>query len=62
MASLTAGITAALIVAGTLGLFFANTRGMAVAAIAALCFVWPALAVPIVALVGGILYLRILRK
>lgn len=62
MASLTAGITAALIVAGTLGLSFSSTRGMAIAAIAALTFIYPALVIPILAMVGGYLYLRFLRK
>ncbi len=62
MAGITAGITAALIVAGTLGLAFSSTRGMAIAAIAALTFIYPALVIPILALVGVLLYLRHVRK
>ncbi len=62
MAGITAGITAALIVAGVLGLSFSSTRGMAIAAIAALTFIYPALVIPILALVGVLLYLRHVRK
>lgn len=62
MVGITAGITAALIVAGALGLAFSSTRGMAIAAIAALTFIYPALVIPILALVGVFLYLRHVRK
>jgi len=62
LAGITAGITAALIVAGVLGLSFSSTRGMAIAAIAALTFIYPALVIPILALVGVLLYLRHVRK
>ena len=62
MAGITAGITAALIVAGVLGLSFSSTRGMAIAAIAALTFIYPALVIPILALVGAILFLHHIRK
>ena len=41
------GITAALIAAAVLGLWFTATRGIAVAAVAALTFLFPWLAVPI---------------
>lgn len=62
MVGITAGITAALTVAGVLGLSFSSTRGMAIAAIAALTFIYPALVIPILALVGGLLFLRHFRK
>lgn len=59
MASITAGITAALVVAGTLGMCFSSSRPWAIAAISALTYIYPALVIPILALVGGYLYLRI---
>lgn len=62
MVGITAGVTAALTVAGVLGLAFSSTRGMAIAAIAALTFIYPALVIPILALVGVLLYLRHFRK
>lgn len=62
MVGITAGITAALTVAGVLGLAFSSTRGMAIAAIAALTFIYPALVIPILALVGVFLHLRHFRK
>jgi hypothetical protein len=62
LVGITAGVTAALTVAGVLGLAFSSTRGMAIAAIAALTFIYPALVIPILALVGVLLYLRHFRK
>lgn len=38
---MSASVTAALIAAGVLGLAFPSTRGMAIAAIAALVFIYP---------------------
>jgi hypothetical protein len=62
LVGITAGITAALIAAGVLGLSFSSTRGMAIAAIAALTYIYPALVILILALVGVSLYLRHFRK
>ena len=45
--TLTAGAIAALITAGFLGLWFSTTRGIAIAAIAALTFFFPWLVVPV---------------
>ena len=44
--TLTPGVVAALITAGFLGLWFPTTRGIAVAALAALTFFYPWLVVP----------------
>jgi hypothetical protein len=44
---MTAGITAALIVSAALGAAFRTTRHIGIAACAALCFIYPWLAVPV---------------
>jgi hypothetical protein len=44
---MTAGITAALIVSAALGAAFRTTRHIGIAACAALCFMYPWLAVPV---------------
>lgn len=55
-------LTAALIVAGILGLSFANTRAMAIAAISALAFMFPWLAALLVTGLCAFSYIRIFRK
>jgi len=59
---LTQAITAALIAAGILGLSFNSTRPMAIAAIAALTFIYPALIVLVIAGAGAAIYLNHFRK
>jgi hypothetical protein len=56
------GITAALITAGVLGLWFSSTRGISIAAVAALTFLFPWLGV--VVLIGSFaaFYLFRIRK
>jgi hypothetical protein len=56
------GITAALIAAAVLGLWFTATRGIAVAAVAALTFLFPWLAAPILIGSVGAFYLFRFRK
>jgi hypothetical protein len=56
---LTAGITAALLAAAVLGLWFSATRGISIAAAAALTFLFPWLAVPI--LIGSSLAFYVFR-
>ena len=55
-------ITAALIAAGVIGMAFSNTRSMAIAAVAALTFIYPRLVILILVLVGAYLYFRHFRK
>lgn len=55
---MTYSITAALLAAGSLGLSFSNTRSMAIAAIAALTFVYPWLALLVLPLAGAFIYLQ----
>ena len=57
-----ANVTAALIVAGILGLMFSTTRGMAITAIAALTFIFPIALLAV--LVGAAIatYLHFFRK
>lgn len=59
---MSASITAALIAAGLLGLIFSSTRGMAIAAIAALTFIYPLVVIVVLAGTAAALYLRHLRK
>jgi hypothetical protein len=59
---LVASITAALIAAGILGLAFSTTRGVAIAAIAALTFIYPALAIVVIVGAGVAIYLNLSRK
>lgn len=59
---MTGSVTAALIVAGILGLSFAQTRGIAIAAIAALTFIYPMALLAVLAGVAIAIYLRFLRK
>lgn len=55
-----AGLVAALITAGFLGLWFSTTRAVAIAAIAALTFFFPWLVVPVlIASVAGFYLFRI---
>jgi hypothetical protein len=58
---MTAGITAALVVAAALGIAFRTTRGIGIGACALLCFLWPVLAV-IVLFVVGVFAFDFLRK
>lgn len=57
-----ASITAALIAAGILGLAFSSTRGVAIAAIAALTFIYPAIVILVIAGTGVALYYNHSRK
>lgn len=59
---MTGSVTAALIVAGILGLSFAQTRGIAIAAIAALTFIYPMALIAVLAGAAIAFYLRFLRK
>lgn len=59
---MTGSITAALIVAGILGLAFSNTRAMAILAIAALTFIYPMALIAVLAGAAIAFYLRFLRK
>ena len=58
---MTSGITAALVVAAALGASFRTTRHMGIAATAALVFVWPWLAVVVLA-ITAVVFLRRARK
>lgn len=58
---MTAGLTAALIVTAALGVSFRTTRGIGIAAIAALCFLFPWLAVAVLIGVCALAY-HFLRK
>ena len=60
--TLTAGAIAALITAGFLGLWFSTTRGIAIAAIAALTFFFPWLVVPVLIASVAAFYLFRIRK
>ncbi len=55
------GITSALLVAGLLGLAFSSTRGLAIAAIAALTFIYPVVAILVVAGLGVAIYIKVIR-
>jgi len=57
---LSLAVTAALVSAGVLGLWFSSTRGIAIMAIAALSFMFPVLAVLI--LVGSALSFFVFRS
>jgi hypothetical protein len=57
----TAGLTAALVVAAALGISFRTTRGIGIASCAALVFLYPALAV-LVLIVVGVFAFDFLRK
>ncbi len=57
-----ASITAALIAAGILGLAFSSTRGVAIAAIAALTFIYPALSIVVIVGAGVAIYFNLSRK
>ncbi len=59
---MTGSVTAALIVAGILGLSFSSTRGMAIAAIAALTFIFPMALIAVLAGAAIAFYLRFFRK
>jgi len=59
---LTESVTAALIAAGILGLSFSTTRPLAIAAIAALTFMYPVLIILIIAGAVVTLYLNHIRK
>ena len=59
---MTGSVTAALIVAGILGLSFSCTRSMAITAIAALTFIYPMALIAVLAGAAIAIYLRFLRK
>lgn len=59
---MSASITAALIAAGILGLYFSSTRGMAIAAIAALIFMYPVALVVVLVGAATLIYLHHFRK
>ena len=56
------GITAALIAAGALGLWFSATRGISIAAVAVLTFIFPWLVVPILIVSAAAFYRFRIRK
>jgi len=56
---LTASITAALVTAGVLGLWFSSTRGISIGAVAILTFVFPWLVVLVV--IGSVLAVYLFR-
>jgi hypothetical protein len=59
---LAVSVTAALITVGLLGLAFSTTRGLAIAAIAALTFIYPAVAILVIAGAGVAIYFKHFRK
>jgi hypothetical protein len=59
---LTQALTAALLAAGILGMSFSSTRPVAIAAIAALTFIYPALVTVVIVGAGVAIYLKIFRK
>ena len=59
---MTSSVTAALVVAGILGMSFSSTRPMAIAAVAALTFIYPALVILVIAGAGVSMYLTHFRK
>ena len=56
------GITSALLVAGLLGLAFRTTRGLAIAAFAALTFIHPIVLIAVLFGLGVAIYLYNFRK
>ena len=56
------GITAALVVAAVLGLWFSTTRGMSIAAVAALTLLHPWLVVPILIALAAAFHRFRIRK
>jgi hypothetical protein len=59
---LTESVTAALIVAGLMGLWFPSTRGYAILATAALSFIFPWLVVVVLLASAAAIYLHHFRK
>jgi hypothetical protein len=59
---MTAGLTAALIVAAALGASFRATRHIGVAACAALCFIYPWLAIPLLIVIAGVFVRQTRRR
>lgn len=57
-----AGITAALVTAMVLGLWFSSTRGMSIGAAALLTFLYPSLLAPILIGSGIAIYYQVKRK
>lgn len=55
---MTAGLTAALIVAAALGISFRTTRVVGIGATSILCFLWPFLAPLIVVVAAGTFLMR----
>ena len=56
------GITAALIAAGVLGMWFSATRAISIAAVAVLTFIFPWLVVPILIVSAAAFYRFRIRK
>jgi hypothetical protein len=57
-----ASFSAALAVTAALGISFRTTRGIGIAAIAALCFIYPVLAIVILVGVSALAYYFLMRR
>jgi hypothetical protein len=59
---MTVGLTAALLVTAALGISFRTTRGIGIAAVAALCFIFPLLAIVVLIGVSALAYYFLRRR